>query len=121
MDNFIRAKCLGPITHLRNDLPSELARLSVPADWPVDKLSGLEKWRDMRAFKTESMRAGVHEWVISTPPFGVFVGARVASGCQVLDNLSFQRDSNVNEEEDFLKYCMWQARLVFVINVCTRN
>ncbi len=61
MDNFIRAKCLRPITHLRNDLPSELARLSVPADLPVDKLSSREKWRDMRAFKIECMRAGVHE------------------------------------------------------------
>ncbi len=46
-----------------------LARLSVPvgahANWPVDKRSGLENWRDTRAPKIECIRTGaqvcVHE------------------------------------------------------------
>ncbi len=41
--------------------PNVLARAGVGThDWPVDKLSGLEEWRDMRASKTECMRTNVH-------------------------------------------------------------
>ncbi len=37
--------------------PSVPAGVCAHADWPVDKLSGLEEWREMR---NECVRAGVH-------------------------------------------------------------
>ncbi len=40
MDNFIRTECLRSSFV---DLSRKLARLPVPADWPVDNLSGLKK------------------------------------------------------------------------------
>ncbi len=35
------------------------------ANWPIDNLSGLEKWRGTGASKNECMRADVHTWVTS--------------------------------------------------------
>ncbi len=47
-------------------LPRALVRMvCTHANWPVDKPSGLQKWRRWRAFKTEFMRTGVHARVTS--------------------------------------------------------
>ncbi len=36
------------------------AGLCARANWPIDDLNGLEHWHDMRASKTDCMRAGLH-------------------------------------------------------------